>query len=68
MTVILNQAAQAARDPRDLIPPQVFDLLVEDIRRYHHVTRSYAERMMGQALVFLKAQANVVRARAEGKP
>lgn len=65
MTVTANRAA---KDPRALVPPEVFADLVEDVRRYHHVTRGYAERMVGQALVFLKAQANVVRARAEGKP
>ncbi|TDD33740.1 hypothetical protein E1287_18720 [Actinomadura sp. KC06] len=67
MTIALNRAAQAAKDPRELVPPEVWDLLVEDLRRYHHVTRGYAERMMGQALVFLKAQAEVVRARLEGR-
>jgi hypothetical protein len=64
MTVI----SERAKDPRGLVPPEVFDALVEDIRRYHHVTKPYAERMLGQALVFLKAQARIVRARAEGRP
>jgi hypothetical protein len=68
MTITTEQTAQSVQDPRDLVPPDVFELLVGDLRRYHHVTRGYAERMMGQALVFLKAQANVVRARAEGRP
>ncbi|CNG66391.1 Uncharacterized conserved protein [Mycobacterium tuberculosis] len=66
MTVTQVRSA-VARDPRELVEPEVFGLLVEDLRRYHHVTREYAERMMGQALVFLKAQANIVRARAEGR-
>ncbi|GAA4059896.1 hypothetical protein [Actinomadura miaoliensis] len=57
-----------AKDPRTLVPAEVFDALVEDLRRYHHVTKEYAERMLGQALVFLKAQAEIVRARAEGRP
>jgi hypothetical protein len=68
MTLTTEQTAQAVKDPRDLVPPEVFDLLVGDLRRYHHVTRDYAERMMGQALVFLKAQAGIVQARAEGRP
>lgn len=68
MTATTIETATVAKDPRDLIPPEVFDLLVEDLRRYHHVTRPYAERMLGQALVFLKAQAGIVRARTEGKP
>jgi hypothetical protein len=68
MTVATERAAIAAKDPRELVPPETFDLLVEDLRRYHHVTKAYAERMMGQALVFLKAQAGIVRARAEGRP
>ncbi|GAA4060900.1 hypothetical protein [Actinomadura miaoliensis] len=57
-----------AKDPCTLVSPEVFGLLVEDLRRYHHVTKDYAERMLGQALVFLKAQAEIVRARAEGRP
>ncbi|QXJ20776.1 hypothetical protein AGRA3207_001546 [Actinomadura graeca] len=57
-----------ARDPAELLSRETFDLLVEDLRRGHHVTRGYAERMLGQALVFLKAQANIARARAAGRP
>ncbi|WP_344590431.1 hypothetical protein [Actinomadura vinacea] len=68
MTITTEPAATAVKDPRGLVPREVFDLLVEDLRRYHHVTRPYAERMMGQALVFLKAQATIVQARAEGRP
>ncbi|MFC4053520.1 hypothetical protein ACFOY4_27855 [Actinomadura syzygii] len=68
MTVAMNRQAMAARDPRELVSPEVWGLLVEDLRRYHHVTRDYAERMMGQALVFLKAQAQIVQARREGRP
>lgn len=72
MTITTDTTAgprdQAAKDPRELVPSEVWALLVEDLRRYHHVTRGYAERMMGQALVFLKAQAEIVRARAEGRP
>lgn len=68
MTVTMNQRTKTAKDPRKLVPPEVWGLLVEDLRRTHHVTRDYAERMMGQALVFLKAQASIVRARREGRP
>lgn len=68
MIIAPEEAATTVKDPRELVSAEMFDLLVEDIRRNHHVTRHYAERMMGQALVFLKAQASIVRARAEGKP
>jgi len=68
MTLTTEPAVQTAKDPRELVSSEVWELLVEDIRRHHHVTRRYAERMMGQALVFLKAQAGIVRARAEGRP
>jgi hypothetical protein len=57
-----DQADQAAvKDPRGLVEPEVFELLVADIMRYNHVTRVYAERLMGQALVFLKAHADLVK-------
>lgn len=68
MTIAMNRAAPGVKDPRELVPPEVWGLLVGDLRRYHHVTLGYAERMMGQALVFLKAQAEIVRARREGRP
>jgi len=70
MTVTEAHPAGVAepRDSRTLVPAPVFDALVEDLRRHHHVTKEYAERTVGQALVFLKAQAGIVRARAEGRP
>lgn len=61
MTIAPERTAETVKDPRELVSPEVFELLVTDIRRYHHVTRPYAERMMGQALVFLKAQADIIR-------
>ncbi|REE96957.1 hypothetical protein [Thermomonospora umbrina] len=62
MTVMETPTTEAAggRDPRGLISPETFGLLVEDIMRYHPVTRPYAERMMGQALVFLIAHAKTL--------
>jgi len=70
MTVTEAHPAGVAepRDSRTLVPAPVFDALVEDLRRHHHVTKEYAERTVGQALVFLKAQAGIVRARREGRP
>lgn len=63
MTLIEERPTQAnPKDPRELVSPEVFNLLIQDIVRYNHVTARYAERMMGQALVFLKAQANIMRA------
>ncbi|GAA2129725.1 glycine-rich domain-containing protein [Actinomadura napierensis] len=68
VTQVRSATAAEAKDPRELVAPEVFALLVEDLRRYQHVTKEYAERMVEQALVFLKAQAGIVRARAEGRP
>ncbi|WP_344548395.1 hypothetical protein, partial [Actinomadura fulvescens] len=62
MTIAMERTAQAVKDPRELVSSEVYDLLVADIIKYNHVTRQYAERMMGQALVFLKAQADIMRA------
>ncbi|MBT2208112.1 hypothetical protein [Actinomadura sp. NEAU-AAG7] len=64
MTIAPERTAEAVKDPRDLVSPEVFALLVEDIMRYDHVTRAYAERLMGQALVFLKAHAELIKAAA----
>ncbi|WP_131740987.1 hypothetical protein [Actinomadura roseirufa] len=62
MITVPERTAQAVKDPRELVAPEVFGLLVEDIMRYNHVTRAYAERLMGQALVFLKAHADLIKA------
>lgn len=56
-----ERTARAVKDPRELVSPEVFDLLVGDLRKYNHVTRVYAERTMGQGLVYLKAVANMIR-------
>ena len=55
MTVTADRTAIAAKDPRGLIAPGVFDKLVTYIVKDRQVTREYAERMFGQTLVFLKA-------------
>ncbi|MBO2452567.1 hypothetical protein J4573_36130 [Actinomadura barringtoniae] len=64
MTITVERSTEAAggKDPRGLVAVEVFDLLVADIIKGSHVTQQYAERLMGQALVFLKAQANIMRA------
>lgn len=62
MTIAPERTAKAVKNPRELVTPDVFGLLVEDVMRYNHVTRTYAERLMGQALVFLKAHADLVKA------
>ncbi|WP_242904416.1 hypothetical protein [Actinomadura terrae] len=64
MTIAPERTAEAVKDPRELVSPEVFALLVEDIMRYDHVTRAYAERLIGQALVFLKAHAELIKAAA----
>jgi len=61
MTILAEHSAIVAKDPRGLLSSDVFELLVADIRRHHPVTRRYAERMMGQALVFLKANGTMLQ-------
>jgi hypothetical protein len=61
MTILAENSTIVAKDPRELLASDVFDLLVGDIRRHYPVTRQYAERMMGQALVFLKANGIMLR-------
>lgn len=69
MTITSERPVQAAgaKDPRGLVSGETFALLVDDFMRYHPVTRSYAEAVMEQGLVFLKAHANTLRA-CEGDP
>jgi len=61
MTLISETTDTAVKDPRELVTADLFELLVEDIRRHQPLTQSYAERMMGQGLVFLKAYGTTLR-------
>jgi hypothetical protein len=61
MTITAEPAAQAATDPRTLVPEWAFDLLVADFRKRHHTSHLYTERAVGQCLVFLKAAGQIRR-------
>lgn len=61
MTVTADRAAQAAKNPRELIPAWAFDLLASDFRKKHHTSHRYTERVIGQMLVFLKAAGQIRR-------
>lgn len=62
MTIAPDKRPQAVKDPRDLVPPAVFDKLVAFLVTRHRVTTAYAERMFEQTLIFLYAVAhNTVR-------
>lgn len=45
-------------DPCDLVSPETFDKLADFMVTRHRVTRAYAERVIEQTLVFLKAVAD----------
>lgn len=60
MTLATEQAATDAKDPRDLVPPQVWDRLVAYIAKDRQVTQDYAAQVFGQTLVFLKAHADSI--------
>ncbi|MBX6766214.1 MAG: hypothetical protein IRY90_03515 [Actinomadura rubrobrunea] len=51
------EADKAAKDPRDLLDGETFDLLAGYVARHHEVTRAYAERMVSQMLVWMAAVA-----------
>ncbi|MFI0353431.1 hypothetical protein [Actinomadura sp. 9N407] len=61
MTIATERTAQVVRDPRTLIPTWAFSLLAQDFRKKHHVSHAYAERVVGQLLVFLKAAGQIRR-------
>ncbi|GAA1828375.1 hypothetical protein [Actinomadura chokoriensis] len=54
MTLALDLAV-AAKDPRGLVTPELFDQMVDDVVAFDKVTRPYAERGVEQFLVFMKA-------------
>jgi hypothetical protein len=61
MTLTHETTVTAVKDPRELVSTDLFQLLVADIRRHQPLTQRYAERMMGQALVFLQAYGTMLR-------
>lgn len=57
MTATL-EAATAAKNPRELLEPATFTLLSQYVASHQEVTPAYAERMVEQMLVWLKAAAD----------
>lgn len=58
MTTITAGAATAAKDPRELVSPAVFYTLAAYVAQHQEVTLAYAERMVEQMLVWMKAVAD----------
>ncbi|TDD87547.1 glycine-rich domain-containing protein [Actinomadura rubrisoli] len=58
MTITPEKTAEAVKDPRDLVSPETFSKLVRFMVTRHRVTVRYAERVMEQTLVYLKAVAD----------
>ncbi|MEV5749318.1 hypothetical protein AB0L00_15995 [Actinoallomurus sp. NPDC052308] len=61
----LHQAQVDPKDPRDLVSPEVFEKVTTHLAKKMEVTTVYAERMFGQALVFLKAYADTRKAKSK---
>lgn len=57
MTVTTERAATAA-DPRELVSPEVFSTVSAYVARHQEVTLAYAERMVTQMLVWMRAVAD----------
>lgn len=55
MTITADRTAHAVKDPRDLVTPEMFRLMVDDVVTFDKVTRPYAQRGVEQFLVFMKA-------------
>jgi hypothetical protein len=58
MTVVTERVASAVKDPRDLVSPELFDTIVGRVLEELPVAPSYAQRVVDQTLVFLKAVAD----------
>ncbi|GAA2302292.1 hypothetical protein GCM10010402_71590 [Actinomadura luteofluorescens] len=58
MSITAEQAVTAAGSPRELLDGRLFDTLSAYVARRQEVTLAYAERMVEQMLVWLKAVAD----------
>ncbi|XRQ08984.1 hypothetical protein ACN3XK_72975, partial [Actinomadura welshii] len=67
MTITTERAATAAKDPRELVTPEQFRVMVDDVVTFDKVTRPYAEAGVAQFLVFMKAWGDTM-AEACGDP
>ena len=63
MTITTERAATAAKDPRKLVTPEVFSTVSTYVARHQEVTLAYAERMVAQMLVWMRAVADNPSAR-----
>ncbi|WP_433463217.1 hypothetical protein [Spirillospora sp. CA-128828] len=57
MTITTERATGTALDPRGLVDAEVFEKLSAYVAKHQEVTRTYAEGVVGQALVWLRAVA-----------
>jgi len=55
MNITLDRAEDVALDPRELVTPEQFGAMVDDVVSFDKVTRAYAERGVEQFLIFMKA-------------
>jgi hypothetical protein len=55
MTVMTTTTAQTVTNPRDLMAPALFDALAQRVMKDEGVDRGYAERVIEQTIIFLKA-------------
>ncbi|MFC4052894.1 hypothetical protein ACFOY4_24665 [Actinomadura syzygii] len=58
MTVTTERATGIALEPRELVDRALFDKLSAYVAKHQEVTRSYAEGVVGQTLVWLRAVAD----------
>ncbi|MEV4670954.1 hypothetical protein AB0K34_04805 [Actinomadura sp. NPDC049382] len=58
MTATIERAAPAAADPRELVSPELFRTLAAYVAKHQEVTLAYAERMVSQMLVWMRAVAD----------
>ena len=58
MTIATESPVVTGKDPRTLVEPEVFDKLARFFAAEQEVTLPYAERALGQFLIFLKAHAD----------
>ena len=61
MTITTAGPALAGKDPQSLVDPETFDRLARHFAARQQVTLNYAERTLGQLLIFLKAHADGLR-------
>ncbi|WP_242883105.1 hypothetical protein [Actinomadura litoris] len=55
MTITSERTTEAVKDARDLVSPETFSTLVSFMVTRHRVTGRYAERVIEQTLIYLKA-------------